>query len=60
MSDLEHIAHIRIDERDFNVYISFFYSSLTLHAYKYNDEKIEFEWFDNVIDFKNWIDKPLR
>lgn len=59
MSDIEHIAHIHVSDQDFNVYISFVYSSMTLQAYKYNDSRIEFEWFDNVIDFKNWLETPI-
>ena len=59
MSDIEHIAHIHVDDKDFNVYISFVYSSMTLQAYKYNESRIEFDWFDNVIDFKNWLEKPI-
>ena len=59
MPDIEQIAHIHINDRNFNVYISFSYSSLTLYAYKYNDRKIEFEWFNNSADFNNWITKPL-
>ena len=60
MSDFEHIAHIHVNDKDYNVYISFAYSSLTLHAYKYNDERIEYEWFDNVLDFKEWLEKPVQ
>lgn len=59
MANIEHVAHIHVNDRDFNVYISFVYSSLTLQAYKYNDTNIEFDWFDNVTDFQHWLEKPI-
>lgn len=60
MADIEQIAHIQIVDRNYNVYLSFVYSSLTLQAYKYDDKQIEFEWFDNVLDFKLWLEKPIE
>lgn len=60
MADIEHIAHIHVNDRDYNVYISFSYSSLTFHVYKYNDTQIEFDWFNNSQELKSWLLKPLQ
>ena len=57
---MEKIAHIRIEDRDFNLYISFSYTTMTLHAYKYDETSIEYEWFVNLLEFKLWVQKPLR
>ena len=57
---MEKIAHIKVYDRDYNVYISFSYTSLTVHAYKYDNVSIEYEWFASMSDFKLWIQEPIR
>ena len=56
---MERIAHIRIDELDFNVFISFSYDTMTLHAFKYNEYSIEYDWFASLVEFKYWVQKPI-
>ena len=56
---MEKIAHIRISDRDFSVYIGFSYETMTLYAYKYDDHRIDFNWFTDVEEFKYWVMSPL-
>lgn len=57
---MEKISHIRVHDRDYNVYICFSYTTLTVHAYKYDNFSIEFEWFASMSEFKEWIQQPIR
>jgi hypothetical protein len=62
MSDynMEHITHIRIDDHGFNVYMSICYDTLRLHAWKYDDDSIEWETFTDMEQFKTWISSPIK
>lgn len=59
MSYIKNIAHIRVSDREYNVYISICYTSMTLHAYKYNDTSIVYDWFYTLDDFKSWLQEPI-
>ena len=56
---IEKIAHIRIEDREYNLYISYSYDTGILHAYKYDEYNIEYEWFANLLEFKYWVQKPI-
>ena len=57
--NMERITHIHVHDRGFNVYISICYTTMQLHAYKYNDTSIEWEYFTSMPEFTSWIQKPL-
>lgn len=58
--NLEEIAHIRVNDRDFNVYISIAYNTATLHMFKYDNFTCEYEWFTVWSEAKEWIQRPIR
>jgi hypothetical protein len=60
MSTIEPIMHVCIEDREFNLYLSICYDSMTLHAYKYNDRSIEYDWFVNLEEFKSWVQNPIQ
>ena len=57
---IEQIAHIRVHDRDYNVYISFSYTTMTLHAYKYDEYNMEYCWFASLSEFKSWVAEDIR
>jgi len=62
MSDynMEHITHIRVHDRDFNVYLSICHDTLRLHAWKYDENSIEWETFTDMNEFRNWVSSPVK
>lgn len=57
--EVEQIAHIYVEDKDFTLYLSMCYNTMTLHAYKYNNECINYEWFNHLSDFVNWVHLPI-
>lgn len=57
--EIERIAHLHIEDRDFNVYICICYNSMTLHAYKYDDQSINYDWFNDMPEFMQWVQNPI-
>lgn len=58
--EMEPVAHIHIEDREFNVYMCICYSTMTLHAYKYDEESINYEWFNDLSEFESWVQSPIR
>lgn len=57
--EMEPIAHICIEDREFYVYICICYRTMTLHAYKYDYESINYDWFNDMQEFMSWVQKPI-
>lgn len=57
---IEQVAHIRIEDRGYNVYISICYDTMTLHAYKYDDQGINYNWFNSLQEFNLWVQTPIQ
>ena len=58
--NMERLTHVRVDDCDFNLYVSVCYNSMRLHAYKYDDNNIEWETFTSLLEFTVWIQKPIK
>ena len=58
--NMERITHVRVDDRDFNLYISVCYDTMRLHAWKYDESSIEWESFTSLTEFSDWIQKPIK
>ena len=63
---METIAHIKVSDRDFYVYISLCTLSQNLHIFKYDDISCEYEIFPTVGRETHlqmammWIPKPIK
>lgn len=60
MNQLEKLAHIRVNDRDYSIYIAICHETLTLHAFKYDDYNIEWETFQDISQFKLWCSQPVK
>ena len=58
--EMDPVAHIHIDDREFNVYMCICYNTMTLHAYKYDEESINYEWFNDMSEFMDWVQEPVH
>jgi hypothetical protein len=56
---IERVAHLRMTDRDFNVYIGISYETMTLYAYKYDDQTVDFNWFTDLGEFQLWLQQPF-
>lgn len=58
--NMEHLTHVRIEDRGFNVYISVCYDTMRLHAWKYDEEHIEWDSFLTIVEFTEWLQQPMK
>lgn len=60
MDNVQPIAHIHVDECDFNIYISYIVETGMIHMFKYNSIRCDYEVFDNQHDACCWVPVPIR
>ena len=53
------VAHIHVNDTDYNVYISICTATKHMHIFKYNDVCCEYEVFDGSEDACEFIEQPL-
>lgn len=58
--NMERITHVRISDHGFSVYISVCYDTMRLHAWKYDDNSIEWDSFQSLLEFSEWVQKPIK
>ena len=53
------IAHIHVNDRDYNIYISMCTITRHMHMFKYNDRWCDYEVFATEGDACSWLEQPL-
>ena len=54
------VAHIRVADYDYNVYISMDTVNRKINIFKYNDIMCDYDTFDNQVDACSFLEKPLQ
>jgi len=53
------LAHAHVANSDYNIVITLCVTSERLHIFKYNDQRCDYEVFDNQADAIGFINKSL-
>lgn len=54
------VAHIRVADYDYNVYISMDTANRKINIFKYNEVSCDYDSFDNQRDACAFLEKPLQ
>lgn len=60
MDNIQPVIHIQVRDCDFNLYISYHIETNSIHMFKYNGTRCDYEIFDNQYDAKEWVQKPIQ
>ncbi len=53
------LAHVRVKNSEYNIFISYCVASQNVHIFKYNDRGCDYGVFDNQADACEFIAQPL-